>query len=539
MNRNGHRIRITIILALCAAQLFSSCSAQGAPDSNSGQNPQAISGRMAGALTVTGDVKKEITLNSYEGWATTEIQYREDTRKVIPLLPVLSEAGITGEGVTIFFSSPDGAIAEIPLEQISENCWLRLSDEYGWQFISKEHPKQSGIKHMDNIVVSASQPGLEARCVRIIDGMNEVTLTYGQLFAAEGIKRVVFEGEAKKDKLITNVYSRRILIPIAGYLTCAAKGEARETEGGVEEAKDEAGAANDETGRVKGEAGKAKCESSATALAYYGDGSQGEISISGFFEWRGNSADYIGPNGKDRKKDIMGVWVDAPEISVTDAASEALSALEKNRVLIILLDGLSYYDIKESKPAFLTGKDIMPARTVMPSVSSVALAAILTGKFPNENGISAEKMREPSVDDMFATASKMGKTSAMVEGSTKLINTSEEQLLNPDNNGNGSTDDEVFACAKKQLDAGVELVFVHFHGYDDIAHTYGPLSLEASSKMQELDDYVRQLCLGFSGTVLVTADHGQHRIEGDKLGEHGEFRLRDMTVPWIRFEAEG
>ena len=275
------------------------------------------------------------------------------------------------------------------------------------------------------------------------------------------------------------------------------------------------------------------------ALAYYGDGSQGEISVSGFFEWRGNSADYIGPNGKDRKKDIIGVWADAPGISVTDTASEALLALEKNRVLVILLDGLGYYDIKELKPAFLSGKNPMPARTVMPSVSSVALAAVLTGKLPSENGIQAEKMREPSVDDMFAVASKMGKTSAMVEGSTKLINTSVEQLLNPDVNGNGSTDDEVFACAKKQLDDGVELVFVHFHGYDDIAHTHGHLSKEASLKMEELDDYVRQLCTGFYGTVLVTADHGQHRIDGDKLGEHGEFRLRDMTVPWIRFEAEG
>jgi hypothetical protein len=508
MNCNKHKIRATIVLALCAVQFFSGCGSRSVPGGESVRTPQAIAAGMAGTLTVTGDVKKEITLNSYEGWTTAEIQYKEDTQKVIPLLPVLSEAGITGEGVTIFFSSPDGAIAEIPLEQISENCWLRLSDEYGWQFISEEHPRQSGIKHMDNVVVSASRPGLEERCVRIIDGMGEASVTYGQLFAAEGINRVVLEGEAQKGKLTTNVYSRRILIPIAGYLTCADEGEA-------------------------------KREPSAAALAYYGDGSQGEISVSGFFEWRGNSADYIGPNGKDRKKDIIGVWADAPGISVTDTASEALLALEKNRVLVILLDGLGYYDIKELKPAFLSGKNPMPARTVMPSVSSVALAAVLTGKLPSENGIQAEKMREPSVDDMFAVASKMGKTSAMVEGSTKLINTSVEQLLNPDVNGNGSTDDEVFACAKKQLDDGVELVFVHFHGYDDIAHTHGPLSKEASLKMEELDDYVRQLCTGFYGTVLVTADHGQHRIDGDKLGEHGEFRLRDMTVPWIRFEAEG
>jgi hypothetical protein len=531
MNCRKSKIRAMIILVLCLAQVFSGCSSQSVPGGEAAQAPRAITAGGAGTLTVTGDVKKEIVLNSYEGWTTAEIKYKEGTREVIPLLPVLSEAGITGEGATVFFSSPDGAIAGIPLEQISGNCWLRLSDEYGWQFISEEHPKQSGIKHMDYIVVSASQPGTEERCIRIIDGMNEVTITYGQLFAADGINRMVLEGEAKKGELTTNVYSRRVLVPIAGYLTCADKEEALEAECRAE-------AVNDESAGGKAEAGEGK-GIPAAALAYYGDGSQGEISLSGFFEWRGNSADYIGPNGKDRKKDIIGVWMDAPGISVTDVAPEALSALEKNRVLVILLDGLSYYDIEELKPAFLWGKNPRPARTVMPSVSSVALAAVLTGKLPDENGISAEKMREPSVDDMFVFASSMGKTSAMVEGSTKLINTSVEQLLNPDGNGNGSTDDEVFACAKEQLDAGADLVFVHFHGYDDVAHSYGPLSKEACAKLKELDDYVKQLCTGFYGTVIVIADHGQHRTEGDKLGEHGEFRLRDMTVPWIRFESEG
>lgn len=266
------------------------------------------------------------------------------------------------------------------------------------------------------------------------------------------------------------------------------------------------------------------------AVVYFDHGTQEEIFLTDLFEWRGNSADYIGP------QDIIGVWVDAPELSVTHVAPEALAALELGRVLVILLDGLSYYDLEELKPTFLSGKTMRPARTVMPSISPVALASIVTGKFPNETGITSRDTRELQVDDIFGAALKLGKSSIMVEGSRKLINTSIDQLLNPDINGDGSTDDEVFACAKAQLDAGVDLVFAHFHGYDDLAHTYGPLSPETSAKMLELDAYVEALCAGFSGMVLVIADHGQHATTGDKLGDHGEFRLLDMTIPWIQWE---
>ena len=267
-----------------------------------------------------------------------------------------------------------------------------------------------------------------------------------------------------------------------------------------------------------------------SAVAYFENGTQEEVPLTDLFEWRGNSADYIGP------QDIIGVWVDAPELSVTHVAPEALAALELGRVLIILLDGLSYYDLEELKPVFLSGKTMQSARTVMPSISPVALATILTGKFPNETGITSRDTRQLQVDDIFVAAVKLGKSSAMVEGSRKLINTSIDQLLNPDISGDGSTDDEVFACAKAQLDAGVDLIFVHFHGYDDLAHTYGPLSPETSVKMLELDAYVETLCAGFSGMVLVIADHGQHGTTGDKLGDHGEFRLLDLTIPWIQWE---
>ncbi|NMB00589.1 MAG: hypothetical protein GX971_03575 [Firmicutes bacterium] len=478
----GLRARVsTLIVALCIV-FCATCSSE------------------SRTLRVTGDVEREQVLQDYQGWLVDRIHYDDQVQEAIPLRAILNEVGITGNDVTIFFSSSDGAVARVPLDQILDDGWLRLSSEYGWQFISEKHPRQAKIKFMDYLVVAASEPKSKAPCVRIIDENNEITLTYGDLFMADGISRLVLEGEAKKGSYNTTAYSRRTLIPIANYLQDRQSGELR------------------------------------VALAYYADGSQGVISLNGFLEWRGNSADYLGPDGRSRKKNIIGIWVNPPELCITQMVPEALVALEHGSVLIILLDGLSYYDLKALAPPFLSAQSVKQARTVMPSITPVALGSILTGMLPKENGITNRGMRDLKVDDVFAHATKMGKSSVMVEGSTKVINTSVPQLLNPDLDSDGTTDEEVFATAQKQLATGVDLLFVHFHGYDDIAHSHGPLSPEASAKLMELDGYVESLCVGFSGTVLVIADHGQHATSEDKLGDHGEFRALDMTVPWIRWE---
>ncbi|HHT91572.1 MAG: alkaline phosphatase family protein [Bacillota bacterium] len=478
-----------LVLFFLIAEL-SLCRAQKAPD------PWALT------LTVTGDVHKEVVLTGYYGWESIEIQHQGQSQEVIPLEPVLASAGILGEQITILFSSPDGAVAEIPLEQISSTCYLRLTPEYGWQFISEGHPRQAGIKYMDYIVVKAANPGPKAPCLRLIDGTKETALTYGELFTAEGVCRMVPEREAKKGSLTTKVYSRRNLIPLHHYLEDESK-------------------------------------TKPTALAYFGDGDQSEIDLEGFLEWRGNSADYLAPNARTRKPDIIGIWVDPPADSVMDLAPRALAALEEGRVLMILLDGLGYLNLLELQPSFLCSLHPQPARTVMPSISPVGLGAIVTGRLPKENGITARQMRTLLVDDMFTAATNMGKTASMVEGSTTVISLSIDQILNPDLNSNGSTDDEVFACAQRELADGADLVFVHFHGYDDLAHTYGPLSPEAALKLGELDLYVQELCADFTGTVFVLADHGQHPTSGSKLGDHGEFRLLDLVVPWIQWESCG
>ena len=487
-------------------------------------------------LMVAGDVINMLTLSQLGPYEALELEADGGIITCIRVADILADAEVSGEIQSVFFSAIDGIMAEIPYEQI-DSCYLTLTAENGWECVAPGYPPQSNIKHMDKLVVNAAKPAEEGRCVRINRGSENIaTLTYGKLFTESAIERVITEGQPIKDSYNVTALTRRSLIPISTY-TGQTQDEMQ-------------GEIQDET------QGETQGDTQGNALAYLGNGSQVQISLEGYLEWRGNTVDYIASDGKSRKKDITGIWIEAPEPSVTDIASIIQNELKRHRVLVIELDGVgmgAFSTAIQNKPHLFpylnganeasrtNGAKIETARTVMPSVSSVALASILTGLEPAQNGITKEKVRElgEDVQDIFAMAADNGKTSAMVEGNTKLISTSIDQLLNPDINNDGSTDDEVFTCAKDTLSKGNDLTYVHFHGYDDAAHTFGPSSDEAFDKLFELSQYVQELSNGFSGRVIICSDHGMHQTttQEDKLGEHGTFLPLDMMVPIIIFEV--
>lgn len=473
-------------------------------------------------LMVAGDVINMLTLSQLGTYEALELEADGGIITCIRVADVLEDAEVSGEIQSVFFSAIDGIMAEIPYEQI-DSCYLTLTTENGWECVAPGYPPQSNIKHMDKLVVNADKPAEEGRCVRINRGSENIaTLTYGRLFSETAIERVITEGQPVKNSYKVTALTRRSLIPISTY-----------------------------TGQIQGEIqDEMQDETQGNALAYLGNGSQVQIGLDGYLEWRGNTADYIASDGKSRKKDITGIWIDAPETSVTDIASIIQNELKRHRVLVIELDGVgmgAFSTAIQNKPYLFpylggtNGAKIETARTVMPSVSSVALASILTGLEPAQNGIVREKVRElgEGVHDIFAAAAGDGKSSAMVEGNTKLISTSIDQLLNPDINNDGSTDDEVFICARDTLSKGYDLTYVHFHGYDDAAHTFGPSSDEAFGKLFTLSQYIQELCNEFSGKVIICSDHGMHQTttRDGKLGEHGTFLPVDMMVPIIIFEV--
>lgn len=431
----------------------------------------SCSNEVKSELIITGDVQNEIVLTDYENSVTD----------------LLDESNVLNEDCFIVISSFDGVMSAINYDELTD-AKIIYTDENNWQFVSEHHPPQAGVKNIEHIVVVANSVLEEQNALRIISEFGSFSVGYGRLFLLDKDIISIEYDSAKKNDYEVQPITKLEVIPISYWIPNAYD-----------------------------------------VIVYCADGSEHIVSPEGFIEWRGNTVDYIAPNGKDRIANIIGLWEDYPELSVVHVVRDIKNTQEK--VLLIELDGLGYDAFYTHNFDYLQQWPVFEMRTVMPSISNVALASIITGETPSKTGVKVRGDRVVEVDDIFTT-----KDGIVVEGFSKLIEMSVDQILNADSNENGSTDDEVFEAAKKAIAEDKELTFVHFHGLDDVSHTYGPFSPEAAAKSIELDGYVKELAKDFDGSVIVVSDHGQYDSVGDKKGSHGTFVRESMLVPYIYFE---
>ena len=109
-----------------------------------------------------------------------------------------------------------------------------------------------------------------------------------------------------------------------------------------------------------------------------------------------------------------------------------------------------------------------------------------------------------------------------------------EIILSGDKDGNGSTDDNVFLNTLSIIETGLpNLLYIHFHGIDDMGHAYGPNSTEVWEKIEEIDGYLEEIIhlLPKDCMVITFSDHGMHGIAGkNDKGNHGNLIDEDMVV---------
>ena len=264
-------------------------------------------------------------------------------------------------------------------------------------------------------------------------------------------------------------------------------------------------------------------------------GEMGEVDYieEGYFKRDKDSLYYI---GKDKEiKNIVGVVIDPPETSIKDAYYDMERYLEDDKVLFILLDGFGYHQYEYAREngflSFLEEFEARKALSVYKPVTNAGLAAIITGKSPEENGVYSRKQRELNVDSIFKVAKDLNKNIAYIEGNIGILDTEVEPILNLDKNKDGYTDDEVYMSTLKAIEEGKDFVFTHFHGIDDAGHTFGPLAVETMERIKLIDSYIQNILSHWDGITIITADHGMHSI--DEAGDHGDFRYEDLIVPYI------
>ncbi len=282
----------------------------------------------------------------------------------------------------------------------------------------------------------------------------------------------------------------------------------------------------------------------------------GQIAETAF--WRNVSMVEI--DGEEYLVDQINVQTAAPETSInhsiTDISALTAEALgisfgdkasgfefptgSVEHVVWFFLDGFGYLALETAKtegliPYLGSLEAIYPSYTIYPPKTSTSTAALLSGLDSTQNGIWATGIRNLAVPSIIDAVVDSGMQFTIVEGESTPFNyPNAEVILSGDRNNNDSTDDNVFINAEERIAEGVpEVLMIHFHGIDDVGHTYGPYSTEWNAKIAEVDDYVEQLIekLPESTLIILFPDHGMHHVTNDSsLGNHGNLILDDMET---------
>jgi hypothetical protein len=207
-------------------------------------------------------------------------------------------------------------------------------------------------------------------------------------------------------------------------------------------------------------------------------------------------------------------------------------------VVWFFLDGFGYEQFQFAKdegilPNLSTTGDFYPSYSIYPPKTSTVTAALLSGLDSTQNGVWISGIRSLAVPSIIDAVQDSGKEVLIIEGSSTPFNYPHAEIvLSGDRDGDGSTDDNVFAHAREAFEEGIpSLTMVHFHGIDDVGHTYGPYSEEWRVKVKEIDEMMRQLLQELPANTLavIFPDHGMHTVVGDsELGNHGNLILDDM-----------
>lgn len=244
-----------------------------------------------------------------------------------------------------------------------------------------------------------------------------------------------------------------------------------------------------------------------------------------------------------RIQDITATTAQALDLEMEGLHGAALYSETYKHVALIFLDGFSYKTYEQASsesliPNIESNAVVLKAVSVYPPRTTTASAAVLTGLTPNENGVNKSGIRNTEARTIFDAAMEKGLTSIAIEGESLAFNLrNATSLLSGDRDNNGATDDNTFDNAMGVLSEGMpNLIWIHFHGIDDLGHAYGPITDEVLDKVVEIDAYVGQIykVLPENTLIIIFSDHGMHyEEEGEGFGNHGNLIYEDMVIPII------
>lgn len=474
-----------IVTAICLSISLVSCTAK--------QNSEPP---FAARFNVQGDVKTAYLFTGKEDFEYYDITDDGNKYSAVSLAQIIEKSQPVTEDYTLLLIGRDGLTSEIDGKDLS-GCHITYTDDLGWQHITEFHPISSRVKLLDKIVVVAKETELVG--ASFAGNTKSSSYTAGSIYKSYFGSELQKSGTSEINGRYVSVYTKNITAELSQLMDF------------------------DKTVAIFTKEGK-------TIFDRPSENSK--------VVFEASSISYI-KSTDEKVENIAGILADPPLLSITEAYNDALAALEAgNRVMVVEIDGwgrsIADYARENGGSTFLNGIEQQTLLSVYPFVSTAGLAAIITGKTGDENGIISREHKELMVEDIFSKAEKLGKKSSYIEGSLGLIKTSLSPTLSVDKKG--QKDVGVFENTKAAIASQSDFIYTHFHSVDDVATTYGPHTTETLDQLNVVDKMVEELVKSFDGTVIITADHGLHTTNDG--GYHGIVSKHDSLVPYIIIKGD-
>ncbi len=227
----------------------------------------------------------------------------------------------------------------------------------------------------------------------------------------------------------------------------------------------------------------------------------------------------------------------------TECLCDAACPCNIEYVVIISIDGLRPDALAQADTPILdalqtAGAYSPSAQAVVPSVTLINHASMLSGMIPEKHGVHWN-VYNPDLGvingpTLFSLLHEAGQSTAMLVGKPRL-----EHLVLPGSvdiyDYAGSTDSQVVDHALEVIKTGLpDLLFIHLPDVDSAGHAGGWMSQIQFIALSQTDHLIGQLVAALEAgnylnqtLLIVTTDHGGSGID------HGSDSPEDVTIPWL------
>ncbi len=246
-------------------------------------------------------------------------------------------------------------------------------------------------------------------------------------------------------------------------------------------------------------------------------------------------------------QDVPATAAYALDLDMEGLNGKSLAKNKYDHVVLIFMDGFSYSTYRQALkekliPNLLNRAHVYAAVTVYPPRTTTASASLITGLTPDDSGVYKSGIRSTESRTIFEAAVDKGLKVVAVEDETLPFDLPAADLvICKDSNQNGNTDEDVFAKAMELFENEKNvpnLVYIHFHGIDNMGHAYKPVTSPVLDKVVEVDGYCAKIfeVLPENTLVISFADHGMHIKPSEEeggvgTGAHGNLIFSDMVIP--------